>query len=363
MGKLKHLIFLFDGTWVSASEKNYEKNYSNIFHINSALDHHDLTEHDQICFYYPGIGSRAFGNKLFGGAFGKGYERAIESAYISLCSNFRRGDKLYLFGFSRGGAVARALAGFISTNGIMKANYLRYYNLAWKKFVGYPLTSKEQKLLNSSLELSPEECLGIVKFIGLFDPVFAGFSPFVQEKFTDISIEDSVLFKSIEKAIVLISVDETRYYFSPMLWTSKRDYQELYQIWCPGTHSDVGGTNFESYFAELSLLTMLREVRKSIKLKIHPDFFVKLQSNVLKKMNGLNKNISISDEITGIWKIIGYFRNEPRIIDSKNYKFYHDFMLELKGNHIDIKYKKLNDSFDSRYENYLSYNGSQWYNF
>src|SRR5438034_5545167 len=73
----------------------------------------------QIAYYDPGVGTLSvpgfvtfMGKWLsigMGLAFGYGITRNIEDAYAYLMARYEYGDKVFLFGFSRGAFTARAL--------------------------------------------------------------------------------------------------------------------------------------------------------------------------------------------------------------------------------------------------------------
>src|SRR5579862_4780352 len=58
---------------------------------------------DQIVYYQAGVGTK-FGRitKLLGDATGAGLKQNVREAYGFICHNWRVGDEIYLFGFSRG---------------------------------------------------------------------------------------------------------------------------------------------------------------------------------------------------------------------------------------------------------------------
>jgi Uncharacterized alpha/beta hydrolase domain (DUF2235) len=58
--------------------------------------------------------------KLLGVAFGIGITKNIEDAYRYLMDNFEPGDRLYLFGFSRGAFAVRCLAGMLHKVGLLQ---------------------------------------------------------------------------------------------------------------------------------------------------------------------------------------------------------------------------------------------------
>jgi uncharacterized protein (DUF2235 family) len=60
-------------------------------------------------------------NGFVGGVFGQGLDENIRLAYEWLIENYNDGDEIFIFGFSRGAFTARALAGLVATQGILKA--------------------------------------------------------------------------------------------------------------------------------------------------------------------------------------------------------------------------------------------------
>lgn len=57
--------------------------------------------------------------KLAGLAFGDGLERDVRDAYVYLMNNFEDGDRVYMFGFSRGAYTVRAVASLLKMYGLL----------------------------------------------------------------------------------------------------------------------------------------------------------------------------------------------------------------------------------------------------
>src|SRR5258705_13379987 len=77
----------------------------------------------QATYYHPGLGtmepagalttfSRKI-TKLLGMALGYGLENDIRDTYVFLMQNYCEGDKVFMFGFSRGAYTVRAGASFV----------------------------------------------------------------------------------------------------------------------------------------------------------------------------------------------------------------------------------------------------------
>ncbi|MFH7191652.1 phospholipase effector Tle1 domain-containing protein, partial [Klebsiella pneumoniae] len=58
---------------------------------------------------------------LIGGAFGWGLKRNVIDLYIFLCRNYRPGDQIFGFGYSRGAFTIRVLAGLVANQGLVTA--------------------------------------------------------------------------------------------------------------------------------------------------------------------------------------------------------------------------------------------------
>jgi uncharacterized protein (DUF2235 family) len=92
----------------------------------------------QVAYYSEGVGSfigepGRFGrlevlvDRIFGGAFGVGYEARVKAAYRFLVANYQPRDQIFIFGFSRGAAEAQILARFIDWAGGLLHKEDEYY--------------------------------------------------------------------------------------------------------------------------------------------------------------------------------------------------------------------------------------------
>jgi hypothetical protein len=89
----------------------------------------------QITFYIGGIG--ALGNpqsRVEEAVTGNTMTYKVRYAYQLLVDNYRAGDEIFLFGFSRGAFAARAIAQFISHRGISKKGAIADFDNAWADF-------------------------------------------------------------------------------------------------------------------------------------------------------------------------------------------------------------------------------------
>lgn len=211
---------------------------------------------------------------FLGGVFGRGTAARIKEAYAYLSWEYdqRRGDKVFLFGFSRGAFAARSLAGFISRVGILLRHKLEYLETAYKLYEAdvdgtqsqladflVPLTGKP--LLQSGED---EDALRI-HFIGVWDTVGALGLPWRLMKFTARHTEyhQTEVPPNVMTCRHALALHELRKPFNPMLWSDGNGHSGLHQAWFPGAHADVGGGYLlhESGLANNALRWMAEEAQ------------------------------------------------------------------------------------------------------
>lgn len=247
----KNIILLSDGTGNGAAKRNK----TNVWRLYDALDLH---RDDQVAFYDDGVGSQEFlPFKLLGGAFGWGLKRNIRELYKFLCRNYKSGDRIYLFGFSRGAFTVRLLAGMIAYCGVYtedkdekhldkvaRANYNAFRSC----FKSGLLTRGVRAFTGRTDPITPRH-LPEMAFIGVWDTVDAYGFPIDEMAWVwnalvyPIRFPDQKLPDKVKKACHALSVDDERLTFHPVLWdeSGETDPARIEQVWFPGVHSDVGG--------------------------------------------------------------------------------------------------------------------------
>ena len=119
-GVPKNIVVCCDGTGNEFAEQK-----SNVIKLYKTL----LCDACQITYYHPGIGTMGARNaltgigkwwtRLIGLAFGYGISDNVADAYQFLMRKFKAGDRIYIFGFSRGAYTARALCGMLHIVGLL----------------------------------------------------------------------------------------------------------------------------------------------------------------------------------------------------------------------------------------------------
>ena len=107
----------------------------------------------------------------------------------------------------------------------------------------------------------------------------------------------------------LLSLDESRGAFSPLLWTGKsHDRQVLEQIWLPGVHCDVGGGYSSAFLSTVSLLTMVDKLAENNKILSFDEEWI--DRGLISILKG--EDVIINDE----WQNFpGWRRRRERIIE------------------------------------------------
>ena len=110
---MTRIVLLSDGTGNSAG-KVWR---TNVWRLSQLLE---LKGPDQIATYDDGVGTSSFKPlAILGGAFGYGLKRNVIGLYKFLCRNYKDGDQIYAFGFSRGAFTIRVLIGLVLNQGLI----------------------------------------------------------------------------------------------------------------------------------------------------------------------------------------------------------------------------------------------------
>jgi uncharacterized protein (DUF2235 family) len=299
----KNIALFMDGTWNDA-DKSGATNVHKLYH--SALVHqgpHDLDDGipvakpgaKQVVHYLEGVGTGTGRvDKYRGGLAGFGTAKRIQEAYRFLAMNYDRaaGDRVYLFGFSRGAFAARALAGFVGLVGLLLKNAATETNL-WLAYQLYKRAGKEgwsaatlqQEIKNTlpdKLEKvfppAPGERLQEVEppiyvhFIGVWDTVKKLGLPGQPGSFTK-HYDNPLLPHHITHARHALALHDLRPEFEPTLWKGlesqlavaphSSEMPSLQQVWFPGAHADVGGGYTNTDLSDVALAWMASESEKN----------------------------------------------------------------------------------------------------
>jgi uncharacterized protein (DUF2235 family) len=234
-GSFDHVVIV-DGTMSSLSEG---------FETNAGLTWKLLSEIAQrrrmVVRYEPGIQWSDWHGTL-DVIEGRGINRLIERVYGHLASRYHEGDRLWLFGYSRGAYAVRALAGMIDRIGLLHTDHATVRNIvqAWRHYSGDPdsVASRAfaQAHCHQRMQIEMIGCWDTVKALGIRAPLLWRYSR-VEHRFHNLTLGESV-----RRGRHALALDETRDAFAPVMWETGGNYPgELIQMWFRGTHGDVGG--------------------------------------------------------------------------------------------------------------------------
>ncbi|KAH9033056.1 hypothetical protein EDB84DRAFT_1561796 [Lactarius hengduanensis] len=280
------LILCFDGT----SDK-YDKDCTNIVKLYSLFnkDHVD----QQLCYYQAGIGT--YTAPGFISSIGKLVAKTLDMAvawylyqhildgYQFLMRNYKVGDQICLFGFSRGAYTARALAGMLHKVGLLSKDNTEQIAFAYEHYASDP---ENDYLAKGFKEMF---CRDVpIDFVGVWDTVastgingslpFAGANTtirvfrhalaldehrvnFIPEYYRGDSEESSLGPLNEEEQVSNVPGNASK--ITPHEMGEVTDVKE---VWFAGCHADVGGgvhDNKIQALSDISLRWMVRELVKA----------------------------------------------------------------------------------------------------
>lgn len=204
----------------------------------------------QIAFYYTGVGNKYDNDPILqavGQATGLGAGSVVERAYLDLVRVYQPGDRVFIFGFSRGAAIARMLARTIDLRGAPRSVWtLRLFGGHW------PIWRSR------SSQPVAVDVLGCWDTVGSFGvaKTIAGINFQQMNMFADLTVPDSV-----RRAYHLVALDEMRDSFEPTLMDADPLRPErIVEVWFSGDHANIGGGWATDRLSDLTLDFMLRHV-------------------------------------------------------------------------------------------------------
>ncbi|HEU4514132.1 MAG TPA: DUF2235 domain-containing protein [Nocardioidaceae bacterium] len=263
----KNVVVCLDGTGNQVKAKGS----TNVVRLFEMLDLSDETK--QVAYYDPGVGTFSSQGawtpagkaitKGLGLAVGRGMRENLGEAYTFLMQHWEPGDRLFVFGFSRGAYTARALTGLIHRAGVLRPGC---ENLVPYAVASYARSKQEWTeddwdqidRLSAAFARSHEGSRSVpVEFLGLWDSVKAAGIlrwnlrwPYTRQ------------LPNARNVWHAVSIDEKRRPYREYLVQAKPPKSQVNEVWFAGVHSDVGGT-FEDdpRLAEISLKWMVDGAR------------------------------------------------------------------------------------------------------
>ncbi len=341
----RNIVLLSDGTGNSSSALFR----TNVFRLYEALERSDR----QIVHYGDGVGTSSF--RLFailGGIFGFGLKRNVIDLYVFLCRNYRPGDRIFLFGFSRGAFTVRVLAGLIAWQGVLsglmgEGDLRRYAADAYRALRARPTDFDVTMVLVFLARKVRDGLIGLwrrlrgirayedvprrtdvpIHFVGVWDTVAAYGGP-IEELVRGIdfwiwplSMPDRYPSIRINRAVHALALDDERHAFWPVLWADDAvppedwqppetasapiDREWLTQVWFTGMHANVGGGYAEDGLAFVSLRWMIdRAAVYGLSVRPEAQAAFAVQADPLARLANSRAGLG------------AYYRYRPRDLDS-----------------------------------------------
>ncbi len=242
----KRILICIDGTNNDPNDAVAEYDESGLLEdngISNVLKLHILaggqlnntsTDPSQHSFYYVGVGNRGATSiyRSASAAFAiTEPKKILKKVYEDLADSYQPGDSIFIFGFSRGAAIARWLAQKINDNGLVK-------------------------------DKDTVEDTVTIEFLGVWDTVAAfkgvNLDRNVQPSASEVKERDGRIAPNVLTAYHLISIDDPRLAFRPVLMGAE---DRVHEIWFPGVHGDVGGGYQKDGLSDSTLEFMMQKAK------------------------------------------------------------------------------------------------------
>lgn len=343
----RNLIICCDGT--NNSPKSPP---TNVRHLSQLADIADVSR--QRVFYDVGVGvesdpgmrtriGAAF-SRWSGSAFGTGLVENVAQAYRELIGSYAEGDRVFLFGFSRGAYTVRVIAGLLHNYGLLRSEneadaayvvkaFQDLYPPKGSGFVNGLATPEQQARFDEARRIRNMRSVPCpIHFMGVFDTVSSLGWAWEPKSFPNTMTMPNV--KILRHAMAL---DERRAKFRTNRIRPSADADHL-QVWFPGVHSDVGGGYAapRDRLSRVPLRWMLREARNA---GMHVNDAV-LEKLDLEKTWMLDEQAEQNESLTTLWHALEFL---PLPVWEKK----DDVWVEGKRVYRGMGWREIPDTFDA----------------
>ncbi|BDY12179.1 DUF2235 domain-containing protein [Hydrogenimonas cancrithermarum] len=310
---MRNLVVCADGTWNTPEQKEHDIPVpTNVVRIFNSIAKSDKNGIEQLRYYHPGVGTDGtWWEKMAGGAVGVGLGKNIKSAYKWLCVHYEPGDRIFLFGFSRGAYTVRSLAGMIAACGLLDLTDLPDETL-WERVQkayeeGYRKRKKRSEWSSGwNFHKNEKEKKAIpIHFLGVWDTVGALGIPNnmailnLLDSVKKYNFHDTKLGAHVLHGRHAVAIDEQRASFSPTCWNNISEHNDAKELWFPGVHANVGGGYVDTGLSDIALQWMIEEAREA-----GINFKKEMVKQIKPDIHGI-----LYDSQTGIFK---HMRSMPR---------------------------------------------------
>lgn len=262
-GIRKQIVLCCDGTWNDPQGKGTAQRSNAALLFESLPANAPGADHRSRTIKYFDSGKptckSSLGHRLLGRATGLELDKSILEAYRFLISNYRIGDEIYLFGFSKGAYIVRSLAGLIRNCGILKPENIQKAEDAYRDYRDrHPELAPDSHLMNVFRRVYAFEDSTPIQFIGVWETV--GHLGIPSRYLTNperYRFHDNKLSSKVKNAFQALAVDENRRNLKPALWEISQNglsrNQVVEQRWFAGSHTHVGGGEKDKGLSDIAL--------------------------------------------------------------------------------------------------------------
>lgn len=291
-GAGRNIVICLDGT--SNEPESGTTNVARLYAVAAKSD-------SQVVYYDPGVGTMgargavtplAKRATVFAGlVIGYGVRDNLEEAYTFLMQQHRQGDRIFVFGFSRGAYTARALTGMLRTVGLLRPGAENLVPYAVKLYTKggkhqdnreshappVPLTEAERKeeqaywkvrrdfaarFGNPDFPHSFDTRQHQVHFLGVWDTVKSIGWLNWRARWQEAQWPFTRKIVNVGTARHALAIDERRRPFPAYRFHPEIESVDQQEMWFAGVHSDVGGHFPDDHrLSDIALSWMVEEAR------------------------------------------------------------------------------------------------------
>lgn len=275
---MRNIVICCDGT---ANEFSVDR--TNVLKLFGVLRH----DESQRVYYHPGLGTMEppgaitqVGRRLtrlLGRALGYGLKDDVRDAYTFLMNTYEPGDRVFLFGFSRGAYTVRAVAALVRMYGLLPLGNDALVPYAIRLLMGVNDGDTRAGVAQAAFMLAEKFRSTIVRrpceihFLGAWDTVSS--VGWIANPLRLPYTASNAIVRTVRHAV---AIDERRAFYRTNLFKplppNLVERQDLQQVWFIGAHCDVGGgyPEREGGLSKFALEWMIEEAVKH-DLLVDPD--------------------------------------------------------------------------------------------
>ncbi|RLV91802.1 Uncharacterized protein JA1_003608 [Spathaspora sp. JA1] len=279
LNQTKSLILCLDGT-----ENEFgPKPFTNVLKLFAMLE---KDNNDQLCYYQPGIGtsfqseSKDLRETNFISSNITRFVNQVDSmvaftvkvhviaAYEFLCKFYNKGDKIYLFGFSRGSFTARIVAGMIEKVGLINKGLENMIPMAWNIYANWEKAGQPYENMTVTFAQEFKKTFSRndirIHFMGLWDSINS--VGVLRDQMFPYAIRSS----NVDHIRHAVSIDERRSKFKQQLFYSPNEESDFNSSIESTSTSDNSYSSLKS-ISDLLLYLLGRNPHRSLREPPQPN--------------------------------------------------------------------------------------------